>query len=47
MYIQSVSPSLHNVHIPLHGGSPKPGTDSNEIHTKQVFKYSKFVGGTP
>ena len=22
----------------LHGGSPKPGTDSNEIHTKQVFR---------
>ena len=34
----------------LHGGSPKPGTDSNEIHTKQVImgyfrQFSKLLLG--
>ena len=36
----------------LHGGSPKPGTDSNEIHAKQVIMgyfgyFSKLLVGTP
>ena len=36
----------------LHGGSPKPGTDSNEIHAKQVIlgnfrHFSKLLGGAP
>ena len=44
--------SLLPMSLHLHGGSPKPGTDSNEIHTKQVImgyfsQFSKLLVATP
>ena len=40
------------VYLHLHGGSPKPGTDSNEIHAKQVIldyfgHFPKLLVGPP